>query len=126
MDTQYTDNAERARSLAEMGASHEDIAAHLGISPGKLRRLYKRELQKGVAEGNLRVAETLYIAAKSGSNLNATTLWLKARCGWRDTGLVPRPPHVISPKLVINLNQHDKLCPTTTDASPLPGARQNS
>ncbi len=80
------ENRAEVRSLAECGTSDEDIAAKLQLPIKKLRRLFKVELAQGVAQGNREVLGTLYQAAKSGSNMAATIFWVKARCGWRDTG----------------------------------------
>ncbi|HEX4750758.1 MAG TPA: hypothetical protein VH302_14540 [Bryobacteraceae bacterium] len=89
------------RSLARIGLSDEEIATKLQLPVKKLRRLYKRELREGAVEGNTQVLRNLHAAACSGSNTTAAALWVKARCGWRDTG-VPAPcTHVKPLKLVI-------------------------
>lgn len=89
------------RSLAEIGMSDQEIATQTQLSLKKLRKLHKRELAEGAAEGNRQVLEYLYKAAKSGSNMAATSLWVKARCGWRDTGVTAQSGAPIRSKLIV-------------------------
>jgi orotate phosphoribosyltransferase-like protein len=91
-----------ARSLALIGVSDDEIATQLHVSHRKVGRLYKRELLEDAAEGNRQVLESLHAAAKSGANMAATALWVKARCGWRDTG-PPPPPKIIYSKLIVRV-----------------------
>ncbi len=101
MQTPSSEQRLSVRSLAEIGMSDQEIAIQLQLSLKKLRRSYKRERSEGAAEGNRQVLEHLYQAAKSGSNIAAAALWVKARCGWRDTGATAQSGTLIRSKLVI-------------------------
>lgn len=100
-----SEHSESVRSLAQIGLSEEEIATKFQLSPKKLRRLYKRELREGAAEGNIQVLEKLHQAASSGSNITATTLWVKARCGWRDTGVTAHSSNLIRSKLIVAMRE---------------------
>lgn len=88
--------------LARIGAAEEDIAAELHIPLKRLRKRFRRELERGSANGRNEVLQELFDKAKSGSHLTATSLWVKARCGWRDTGTVHHSPAIIHSVLNVN------------------------
>src|ERR1700685_3192671 len=77
---------ERVEQLARCGATQEDIAAELQISLQCIQDQFQREFERGQASGKNIILEKLFHTAGSGSNMAATALWVKARCGWRDTG----------------------------------------
>lgn len=110
MQTTINEHGESVRSLAGIGMSDQEIATQIQLSARRLQKLYKRELREGAAEGNRQVLEALHKAAKSGSNITATALWVKARCGWRDTGPGPQSPNLIRSKLIITCNEKSE-CP---------------
>jgi hypothetical protein len=83
-----SDDPLRVRELAAIGVSQDDIAAQLGLTPRKLNKLFPVELKKGAAEGRERAIRTLHGLAMSGNNSVLLTFWVKAQCGWRDTGTV--------------------------------------
>ncbi len=97
----------RVERLACIGAAEEDIAAELHIPLKRLRKRFRRELERGGAKGRIEVLEELFEKAKSGSNLTATSLWVKARCGWRDTGTVDHSPAIIHSVLSINMRSNE-------------------
>jgi hypothetical protein len=101
MQTPSSEQRRSVRALAEIGMSDQEIATQLQLSLKKLRKFCKRELNEGAAEGNRQVLEHLYQAAKSGSNMGAAALWVKARCGWRDTGVTAQSGTLLRSKLVI-------------------------
>lgn len=101
MNTTDPEHSETVRSLAQIGVSDDEIATQVKLSLKKLRRIHKHDLRQGAAEGNRQVLESLHKAAKSGSNIAATALWVKARCGWRDTGVVSQSGRIIRSKLII-------------------------
>ena len=89
------------QKLAGLGATEEDMAAELQISVKRLQKRFRRELAQGNALGKHRILERLYDQADSGKNLGAIALWVKARCGWRDTGSAPEGPTYINSILEI-------------------------
>jgi len=76
------------------GHSENDIAVALNMRPGHLRQHYGHELDNGAAIANAPVISTIYRQAKTPGNMRASTLWAKARMGWRDgeTGQPPTGP----------------------------------
>jgi len=85
----------RVEQLARCGATQEDIAAELQISLECIQDQFQREFERGQAMGRNMVVEKLFHNAASGSNMAASALWVKARCGWRDTGSASSFPNVI-------------------------------
>lgn len=76
----------RVRQLAAIGLSDEDIASQLRLPLRKLQKLFRLELKEGAAGGREHALTKLHEIAIGGENLGALTFWVKARCGWRDTG----------------------------------------
>ncbi len=85
------DQKERVRALARIGAADQDIADELQIPLKRLQKRFKRELEQATAQGKTGVLQKLYDMAISGSNTTATVFWIKAKCGWRDTGKAETP-----------------------------------
>lgn len=79
-------NPTRVFDLASLGASREDIAADLGIPVDELDNLYSSELKKGAASGRERALQTIRDLAIEERQTTALIFWIKAQCGWRDTG----------------------------------------
>ena len=102
----------RVEQLAQFGATPEGIAAELQIPVGRVRKRFRRELERGEAMGKHTVLQKLFENAASGNNMPATSLWVKSRCGWRDTGASPQSQTVIHSVLKINQfdknNEHDR------------------
>ena len=86
---------QRVEQLAQFGATPADIAAELQIPLNRLQKRFRRELERGHAIGKNTVLEKLFENASSGNNMPATSLWVKSRCGWRDTGASPQSPTVV-------------------------------
>jgi hypothetical protein len=91
----------RVERLAEIGATEEDIATELQMPLKRLQKRFRRELERGAVAGKHHVLETLFNNAQSGSNMAATALWVKAKCGWRDTGVPSNSPSIIQAVLEI-------------------------
>ena len=72
------------KTMAAFGIPQLDIASAVGISDRTLRKAFREELDRGVIDANLRVAETCFRMATSGTVPAATFFWLKARAGWRE------------------------------------------
>jgi hypothetical protein len=104
---------QRVEQLAQFGATPEDIAAELQIPVKRVQKRFRRELERGHAIGKHTVLEKLFLNAASGNNMPATSLWVKSRCGWRDTGASPQSQTVIHSVLKINQlrkknDEHDR------------------
>jgi hypothetical protein len=77
---------EKVSHLAGLGVPQDDIAKIVGCSPKTLRKRFRDELDRGVAEANAIVSGCLFAAAKAG-NIAAMIFWMKTRARWRE-----RPP----------------------------------
>ena len=77
---------EKVRHLAGLGVPQDDIAKIVGCAPKTLRKRFRVELDRGVAEANAMISGSLFTAAKAG-NITAMIFWLKTRAHWRE-----RPP----------------------------------
>ena len=100
----FTPTAEQRRmvkSLAAYGLPQSEIAAMLGLRSEKtLRKHFRSELDRGAAEANSQVAQSLYRMATDGKSPAAAMFWLKCRAGWReqkefDRSAIPAPPFVV-------------------------------
>ena len=78
------ENRRSVRVMSGFGVPQEDIALHLDIDPKTLRKHFRRELDRGTIEANLKVAQTLLHMATVDKNVAAAIFWLKARAGWRE------------------------------------------
>ena len=74
---------EKVRYLAGVGVPQDDIAKIVGCAPKTLRKRFRDELNRGVAEANAQVSGYLFAAAKAG-NIAAIIFWLKSRANWRE------------------------------------------
>jgi len=77
------DIRKKVRSLAARGVRHEDIAAIIDCDAKTLRKHFREELDRGMAEANSNVTGALYEKAVSGDTI-AQMFWVKARLGWRE------------------------------------------
>ena len=83
--------------MAANGLSEKQIAAALGISQETLiqkKKVYtefSEALKKGRALGELTVTNELMNAVKHG-NVRAMEIYLKCRCGWKETNVLELPP----------------------------------
>src|SRR5215467_8795669 len=74
---------ERVRYLAGVGVRQDDIVKIIGCAPQTLRKRFRDELDRGVAEANATVCGYLFAAAKAG-NIPAIIFWAQ------DAGAVAR------------------------------------
>jgi hypothetical protein len=72
------------KMLSGFGIPQVDIATHLEIDPTTLRRHFRRELDRGMIEANVKVAQSLFQMATTGKNVAAAIFWMKARAQWRE------------------------------------------
>jgi hypothetical protein len=74
---------EKVWHLAGLGVPQDDIAKLVGCAPKTLRKRFRVELDRGVAEANAMISGALFTAAKAG-NIAAMIFWLKTRAHWRE------------------------------------------
>ena len=74
---------EKVRHLAGLGVPQDDIAKIVGCAPKTLRKRFRNELDRGVAEANAMISGSLFTAAKAG-NIAAMIFWLKTRARWHE------------------------------------------
>ena len=80
-----TDEQRRtARAMAAFGVPQKGIARHFEIDGKTLRKHFRRELDTGMVEANVKVAQSLFTMATKGNNVAAAIFWMKARAGWRE------------------------------------------
>lgn len=73
-----------ARAMSGLGLPQDQIALLLEIDPKTLRKHFRDDLDRGMAEANVKVGQTLFGMATTGNNVAATIFWMKARAGWRE------------------------------------------
>jgi hypothetical protein len=81
---------DKVRHLAGLGVPQDDIARLLGCAPKTLRKRFRAELDRGVAEANAMISGCLFAAAKAG-NIAAMIFWMKTRARWRERPAAPVP-----------------------------------
>ena len=80
-----TDEQRRTvRLMAGFGVPQDAIAAHFEVDAKTLRKHFRRELDRGMVEANVKVAQSLFTMATQGNNVAAAIFWMKARAGWRE------------------------------------------
>jgi hypothetical protein len=89
------------KALAAVGVPHEAIAGYLDIDPKTLRKHCRQELDHGMLEANVKVAQTLFSMATVDRNTAACIFWLKARGGWREKNMLDTDGNPVEPITVI-------------------------
>lgn len=87
MTQSFEPSAEQRRTvqvLSGIGVPQEQIAIIVGIDAKTLRKAFRDDLDRGMAEATTKVAQTLFGMATRGDNTAATIFWMKARAGWRE------------------------------------------
>jgi hypothetical protein len=69
-------------AFGRFGVPQDDIARIVGCGPKILRKHFRDELDRGVAEANAKIAEFLFAAATAG-NIAAMIFWMKTGVQWR-------------------------------------------
>src|SRR6266436_6430043 len=90
---------EKVRYLAGLGVRQDDIARIIGCAPKTLRKRFRDELDRGVAEANATISGSLFANAKGG-NVTAQIFWLKTRAHWRERMAADDPIPKPSPSRV--------------------------
>jgi hypothetical protein len=105
----YRPTPESRRQVATMagfGIHQTEIARVLSIDAKTLRVHFRDELDTGMTQANMRVAQALYTNAVNHNNVAAQIWWTKARMGWRDAtdltlhGSDPVSQHLLTARLV--------------------------
>ena len=78
------DDRRMVRAMAGFGVPQDTIGTHFDIDPKTLRKHFRRELDRGMIEANVKVAQSLFNMATTGGNVAAAIFWMKARGGWRE------------------------------------------
>ena len=73
--------------MSGFGIPQPDIAGQIGIDAKTLRKHFREELDRGMTEANMRVAQSLFSMATTGGSVAAAIFWMKARAGWREKHL---------------------------------------
>jgi hypothetical protein len=84
----YRPTDEQRRQVLTMtgfGIPQDEIATLIKCDAKTLRKYFRRELDTGATEANLRVAQSLYNLAVRDRNVAACIWWTRARMGWRGT-----------------------------------------
>jgi hypothetical protein len=74
--------------MVGFGIIQDDIATSLNITKPTLHKHFRRELDTGMTEANVRVAQALYANAVKHNNVAAQIWWTKTRMGWKDTSVI--------------------------------------
>lgn len=82
---QPTDEQRRlVKVMSGFGIPQQDIASQIGVDAKTLRKHFREELDRGMTEANMRVAQSLFNMATTGGSVAAAIFWMKARAGWRE------------------------------------------
>ena len=103
---------EKVRHLAGVGVRQDDIAKIIGCAPKTLRKRFRDELDRGVAEANATVSGYLFAAAKAG-NIAAQIFWLKTRAHWRERRRAKRPG--FGQSMPRRIRRWSSCCPITAE-----------
>jgi hypothetical protein len=81
----FTDEQRRyVLTMSGFGITQADMAKVLDIDLKTLRKHFRRELDTGPTEANVRVAQALYTNATKHMHAGAQIWWTKSRMGWKD------------------------------------------
>lgn len=82
---QPTDDQRRqVLTMTGFGIRQDEIADALEIDKKTLHKHFRRELDTGMTEANVRVAQALYTNAVKHNSVAAQIWWTKARMGWKE------------------------------------------
>ena len=79
-----TEQRRMARAMAGLGLPQDQIALLLEVDPKTLRKHFRDDLDRGMAEANVKVGQSLFNMATTGGSVAAAIFWMKARAGWRE------------------------------------------
>jgi hypothetical protein len=84
----FAPTEEQRRQILTMtgfGMRQEEMCACLKISRPTLEKHFRYELDTGMTEANMRVAQALYTNCTKNMSVQGQIWWTKARMGWKDT-----------------------------------------
>ena len=87
--------------MAGLGLPQDQIALLLEVDPTTLRKHFRDDLDRGMAEANVKIAQSLFNMAITGGSVAAAIFWMKARAGWRekhDLTVSTNPPQHLTPE----------------------------
>ena len=84
MHTPTEEQRRMVKVMSGFGIPQPDIASQIGIDAKTLRKHFREELDRGMTEANMRVAQSLFSMATTGGSVAAAIFWMKARAGWRE------------------------------------------
>jgi transposase len=100
-----TDEQRRAvKALSGLGSTQEHIAIILDIAAHTLRKHFRKELDRGLAEANATVLKNLFEKATS-NDTKATIYWLERQNRWAKTG---SDTTSVPPQFVIKIEEKPK------------------
>lgn len=99
---QPTDDQRRqVLTMTGFGLRQDEICTSLQIDKKTLHKYFRRELDTGMIEANVRVAQALYTNATKHNNVTAQIWWTKTRMGWKSTDVIenvnPQPFAIFVP-----------------------------
>ena len=113
MTREYEPTEEERRTIRAMvgfGVPQEAIATHFEMDAKTLRKHFRRELDRGMVEANVKVAQSLFNMATTGGNVAAAIFWMKARAGWREKHEVVVTPGPLSALSDTELEHFIAMC----------------
>ena len=112
-------------TMTGFGILQVDIARLLAIDVKTLTKYYRRELDTGATEANVRVAQSLYKNAVTNENVAAQIWWTKTRMGWKDHSTIEHTGaqsninlHLLAAQLVSEQLLQTQQSPPTLNAEP--------
>jgi hypothetical protein len=121
--TAFKPSAEQKRLvkvLSSFGIRQEDIATKVGLrSPKTLRKHFRKELDLGRIEADIKVGKTLYQMATSGKCIAATMFWEKRRAA-RQARLISVTRVAAVPAFVVEPNKEPLPFPSERGPSSEP------
>ena len=107
-----------ARAMSGLGLPQDQIALLLEVDPKTLRKHFRDDLDRGMAEANVKVGQSLFNMATSGNNVAATIFWMKARAGWREKHDIHHTGPEGKPLIIVTgVPRHDRDLPPLLGAS---------
>jgi len=78
------DQRRQVLTMTGFGIQQDEIANTLEIDRKTLAKHFRRELDTGMTQANVRVAQALYQNAVQHNNVAAQIWWTKTRMGWKE------------------------------------------
>lgn len=130
---QPTDDQRRqVLTMTGFGVRQEEIATSLEIDKKTLHKHFRRELDTGMTEANVRVAQALYTNATKNMNVAAQIWWTKTRMGWKEarepfgeTGIALLSAHLLAATAVSDQLHAQPSAPPTINGNVEPAPQGN-